>query len=163
MSTRGNYVFIEYPYVKNEDGEWVKDVKSITNLKLGISDDTEVIKRGRKIYVHFDNYPSYALPTLFEFLHLDESKGRNDDVEYLSAWFVVYKAIGLDGTFTKNTAYSGIGLENNLNDWADYTYVILPDINGTFRIFIYDFQLNFVDEIHSDDCLQDLEEEDWWY
>lgn len=161
MSTRGNYVFIDYP-VKEENGNWVKDPEALVNLKLGISDDNEVIKRGNKIYVHFDNYPSYALPTLFEFLHLPGAKGRYNDVEYLSAWFVAYKTVGLGKTFDANAAFTGCGLETRLNDWCDYTYVIVPDVKGTFRIFIYDYHLNFIDEIHSDDDLKELEEEEWW-
>ena len=161
MSTRGNYVFIDYP-VKEENGNWVKDPSQIVELKKGVSDDLEVIKRGNKIYVHYDNYPSYALPTLFQFLHLSGAKARGFDKEYLSAWFVAFKTVGLNETFTDECSFTGVGLENYLNDWCDYTYVILPDKEG-FRIFIYDYQLNFIDEIHSTDCLKDLEEEEWWY
>lgn len=161
MSTRGNYVFIDYP-VKEENGKWVKDSSQIVELKLGISNDSEVIKRGNKIYVHFDNYPSYALPTLFEFLNLPAAKARGSDKEYLSAWFVAFKTVGLNETFTDERSFTGVGLENYLNDWCDFTYVILPDVDG-FRIFIYDYQLNFIDEIHTTDCLKELEAEDWWY
>lgn len=161
MSTRGNYVFIDYP-VKEENSKWVKDPKALVNLKKGISNDDEVIKRGNKIYVHWDNYPSYALPTLFEFLNLDSALGRKTDKEYLSAWFVAFKTVGLGETFDKGLSFTGVGLENYLNDWCDYTYVILPDVDG-FRIFIYDYQLNFIDEIHTTDCLKELEAEEWWY
>lgn len=163
MSTRGNYVFCGYPYKDNGNGDWVKDPEQIVELKKGISDDTDLIKRANKIYVHWDNYPSYALPTLFEFLHLEGAQGRFNDHEYLSAWFVAYKTVGLGKTFEENSSFTGVGLENHLNDWCDYTYVILPDTNGTFRIFIFNYNLEFIEEIHSTDYLEDYVEEDWWY
>ena len=162
MSTRGNYVFIDYPIKKVGENKWEKDPEAIVQMKLGISDETECIKKGNKIYVHWDNYPSYALPTLFEFLRLDSALGRKTDKEYLSAWFVAYKTVGLNETFTDNLSFTGVGLENSLNDWCDYTYVILPDKEG-FRIFIYDHHLNFIDEIHSTEDLKALENEEWWY
>ena len=105
---------------------------------------------------------SYALPSLFQFLNLSGAKARGFDKEYLSAWFVAFKTVGLNETFTDECSFTGVGLENYLNGWCDYTYVILPDKEG-FRIFIYDYQLNFIDEIHSSDCLKDLEAEEWWY
>lgn len=162
MGTRGNYVFIDYPVKQVGENEWKPDAEAIVNLKLGISNDTECIKRGNKVYVHWDNYPSYALPTLFEFLHLKGAVGRKTDKEYLSAWFVAYKTVGLNETFTGDCDFTGVGLENYLNDWCDYTYVILPDAEG-FRIFIYDYHFNFIDEIHSDDDLEELAKEEWWY
>ena len=90
MSTRGNYVFIDYPVKDNGNNEWVKDPEQIVNLKKGISDDTETIKRGNKIYIHWDNYPSGAIPRLFEFLSLEGARSRKYDKEYLSAWFVTF-------------------------------------------------------------------------
>lgn len=162
MSTRGNYVFIDYP-VKEENGDWVKDPQQIVDLKLGISDETPVIKHGNKIYVHFDNYPSHAIPALFEFLNLPGAKERSYDIEYLSAWFVAYQIVGLGGTFDNGRVFAGCGLENYLNGWCDFTYVILPDDGATFRIFIFDRKFNFIDEVHSTDDLKELEEEEWWY
>lgn len=155
MSTRGNYVFIDCPYKKNEEGEWVKDPSQIVELKKGISNETPLIKEGHKIYIHSDNYPSYALPNLFKFLNCDGAKARANDPSYLAAWFIAHHATnnllsynvkkpeGLTwkeyGEFYKrydpkgkdilNTDdFTGIGLENVLSDWASYTYVILNDL-----------------------------------
>ena len=61
MSTRGNYIFTTIPKVK-VDGEWLTDVDAIKNLAVEISNDDEIVKNGYKVYVHSDNYPSYALP-----------------------------------------------------------------------------------------------------
>lgn len=197
MSTRGNYVFIDYP-VKEENGNWVKDPEQIVELKKGISDETPLIKGGHKVYIHFDNYPSYALPNLFEFLNCDGAKSRANDPSYLSAWFIAHHAVnrclkyGVKKPEFKNWRersewygnyepkgedilntddFTGIGLENRLSDWANYTYVILNDVyieNNThikshgFRIFIFDYQFNFIDEIHSTDDLEELKEAEWW-
>lgn len=200
MSTRGNYVFIEYPYKQDENGKWVKDPSQIVELKKGISDETPVIKDGYKVYIHSDSYPSYALPNLFEFLNFDASIARGDDSSYLSAWFVANQAVNdilkyrvafsrddlsfRDGSYEKFineyapqgkdisaiNDFTGIGLLNALSDWANYTYVILADTsiensfihtNG-FRIFIFDYEFNFIDEIHSTDDLEELKLLDWW-
>lgn len=163
MATRGNYVFIEYPHKKDEDGKWVEDAEAIVKLKLGISNDNDIIKNGYKIYVHWDNYPSGAIPRLFEFLSFDGAKARSNDASYLSAWFVAYNCCyGEEDSFSSKRDFSGVGLENNLSDWCDFTYVILPDIKG-FRIFIYDYDFNFIDEIHSNDDIEDWETAEWWY
>ena len=163
MSTRGNYVFCDYPLKDNGNNEWVEDPSQIVELKKGISDETDLIKHGNKIYVHFDNYPSHAIPNLFKFLQLGGAKGRSTDKEYLSAWFVAFQTVGLGNEFREDLAFTGCGLENYLNDWCDYTYVILPDEDATFRIFIFDYHLNFIDEIHSTDNLEELAKEDWWH
>lgn len=198
MSTRGNYVFIDYPYKKNEEGKWVKDPEQIVELKKGISDETPLIQKGHKIYIHSDNYPSYALPNLFEFLNCDGAKTRANDPSYLAAWFIAHhvtnrllrynvkKPEGLTyrgfGEFYKryepkgedilNTDdFTGIGLENSITDWANYTYVILNDVyvedntwirSYGFRIFIFDSRFNLIDEIHSTDDLEELQLREWW-
>ena len=123
-------------------------------MKKGISNETPLIEDGHKVYIHSDNYPSYALPNLFEYLNCDGAKARADDTSYLSAWFVAYHATnrllkynvskpegltwrGFDefyknyeakGEDILNTSdFTGIGLENLLATDADYTYVILND------------------------------------
>ena len=179
MSTRGNYVFAEYPYKKDDDGDYRLDPEQIVNLKKGISNETEVIKNGYKIYVHWDNYPSGALPRLLQFLELKGAKARAGDLPYLAAWFVTYNCC-LNSHWelepcdiaAKND-FTGIGLETKLNDWCDYTYVIVPDItikengyikkqNG-FRIFIFDYKFDFIEEIHSTDDIEEYETAEWWY
>ena len=179
MSTRGNYVFCGLPYKKDEEGNYVYDAEQIVNLKLGISDETPLIKNGLKVYVHWDNYPSGAIPRLFQFLSLEGALSRAGDESYLSAWFVTYNCC-LSSYYelepcdiTKKNDFTGVGLENSLNDWCDYTYVILPDIANRkinynaeqygFRIFIFDYHFNFIDEIHTSDDLNELEQEEWWY
>lgn len=168
MSTRGNYVFVDYPIKETENGDWVRAPEQIVELKKGISNDNEIIKRGFKIYVHWDNYPSGALPRLFQFLKLKGAEGRAYDPSYLSAWFVTYNCCLNNDWELKpfdlenHHSFTGIGLENNLNDWCDYTYVILYDSQG-FRIFIYDWEFNFIDEVHTTDDLEELKNEEWWY
>lgn len=157
MSTRGNYVFVDYPYKKDKDGKWVKDPSQIVELKKGISNETPLIQKGYKVYVHSDNYPSYALPELFKFLNYPASISRGNDPSYLGAWFVADKAVNdilkyrvafsredisiFDKSykeFIENYEpqgkdigeiddYTGIGLLNGLAGWATYTYVIVPD------------------------------------
>ena len=203
MSTRGNYVFVDYPYKKEIiDGkeQWVKDPEQIVELKKGISNETPLIKDGYKIYVHSDNYPSYALPKLFEFLNYGGAIARGNDPSYLGAWFIADRCVNdilkyrvafcnddlnfNDGSYRKFIEgyipegkdikeiddFVGIGLLNGLSGWANYTYVIVPDthlegaiikVDG-FRIFIFDYEFNFIDEIHSTDDLTELEKEDWW-
>lgn len=197
MSTRGNYVFCRYPRKEDKEGNWVKDPAQIVELKKGISDETPLIQNGYKIYVHSDNYPSYALPNLIEFLNCGGAKARANDVSYLSAWFIAYHATNrllrynveipeaknwkersefrrnyvAKGEDILNTNdFTGIGLENVLSDWANYTYVIIPDtyIEGAFikangfRIFIFDYEFNFIDEVHSTDDLKEIEQLEWW-
>ena len=198
MSTRGNYVFIGQPYKKNEDGEWVKDPSQIVELKKGITNETELIKKGHKIYIHSDNYPSYAIPNLFKFLNCGGAKARANDSSYLAAWFIAHHAVNRilkydvkkpegmtweqrsefyanyipKGEDIFNTDdFTGIGLENELSDWANYTYVILNDLyiedntwirSHGFRIFIFGSNFDFIEEIHSTDDLKELEQRDWW-
>lgn len=200
MSTRGNYVFIDYPYKENEEGKWVKDVEQIARLKKGISNDVPLIKDGFKVYLHNDNYPSYTIPKLFQFLNYPGAIARGNDASYLAAWFIADRCVNdllkyrlafenddisfKDGSYKRFLeeyvpigedignieGFLGIGLTNCLNSWAEFVYVILADtsvedsiikVNG-FRIFIYDYEFNFLDEIHSTDDLEELQLEEWW-
>lgn len=200
MATRANYVFIDYPYKKDENGKWVKDPAQIVELKKGISNETPLIKDGYKVYIHSDGYPSYTLPKLFDFLNYPASISRGNDPSYLTAWFVADRAVNdilkyrvafnredisiLDDSyrdFIKNYEsrgkdigeiddYTGIGLLNGLADWTNYTYVIVPDthlegaiikVDG-FRIFVFDYEFNFIDEVHSADDLKEIEQLEWW-
>ena len=188
MSTRGNYIFAEVPRV-NIDGEWVLDSNAVAKLTDSISNDDEIVKNGCLVYVHSDNYPSYALPNLFEFLESGGAKSRSNDPSYLSAWFVAYHAVnnllrynveqpenqsfdewkefineyepkGEDILHTHD--FTGIGLENNLSDWADYTYLIIPGENDTFQIYIYDYNFNYITDVYTAENLKELEKEGWW-
>lgn len=188
MSTRGNYIFTTIPKVE-VDGEWLTDVDAIKNLTVEISNDDEIVKNGYKVYVHSDNYPSYALPNLFDFLNSGGAKARSNDPSYLSAWFVAYHATNnllkynvekpenqsfdewkefirnyeSKGDDILNTHdFTGIGLENNLSDWADYTYLIIPGTNDAFRIFIYDYKFGYVTDVYTAENLKELEKESWW-
>ena len=188
MSTRGNYIFTTIPKVE-VDGEWLTDVDAIKNLTVEISNDDEIVKNGYKVYVHSDNYPSYALPNLFDFLNSGGAKARSNDPSYLSAWFVAYHATNnllkynvekpenqsfdewkefirnyeSKGDDILNTHdFTGIGLENNLSDWADYTYLIIPGSNDTFRIFIYGYKFNYITDVYTAENLKELEKESWW-
>ncbi len=198
MSTRGNYVFIDCPYNENDDGKWIIDDKQIDGLKKRISNETPLIKSGHKIYVHSDNYPDYALPNLFKFLNCDGAKERANDAAYLSAWFIAYHAANnllpynvkkpeewswkqrrkfyetyepKSEDILNTDDFTGIGLENSITDWANYTYVILNDLyiekntyirSHGFRIFVYGYNFDFISEIHSTDDLNELKQEEWW-
>lgn len=198
MSTRGNYVFIDSPYKKDKEGKWVQDPEQIVELKKGISNENPLIKTGFKVYIHSDNYPDYAIPNLFKFLNCGGAKERADDPSYLSAWFIAHHAVnnilkydiekpedwswkqrrefynsyepkGEDIFNTRD--FTGIGLENCISDWANYTYVILNDVyiedntwirSHGFRIFIFDYDFSFIDEIHTTDDIEELKQRDWW-
>lgn len=203
MSTRGNFVFCRAPIKEIEGSKPLRfayDVEAIDELKKGISNETSLVKDGYKIYIHSDNYPSYAIPNLIDFLKIEGARRRAEDTSYLSAWFVAYYAANELLPFNlpkpegvsfeeygkwyfeyepkgedikKVTDFGGIGLEHELDDWADYTYVIVPDISlnvstGTswkrdgFWIYIYDGGFNFVDVIHRDDDLEELKLREWW-
>lgn len=188
MSTRGNYIFTKFPKV-NVDGEWVTDPDSIKNLTVELSNEDKFVKEGHIVYVHSDNYPSYALPNLFKFLNSDGAKSRANDTSYLSAWFVAYHAANNllrynvkkpsdlkyselhefynsyvpKGEDILNTGdFTGIGLANELYTGADYTYVIVPGGNNTFRIFIYNYDFDYITDVFTAENLELLAAENWW-
>lgn len=185
MSTRGNVVFID-DYVTKE--RQLHD--NLINLNL-----LDVLRTANyhSIYVHSDMYPSGALTDLQEFLQLNGAKARASDTSYLSAWFVGWKCLDMskwtrrmnDENFKpekcKNPSlknlkesrdFFGIGLQNEINDWCSYTYVILAHsknhlerYDSTFDIYIYegnDYKKPIA-VVGSEDPLWWYENEQWWY
>lgn len=200
MSTRGNYVFISVPlvvdnnlnYVLDETGSFVLDVNELQQLEESIDDSLLSIKRGQKIYVHSDNYPSNAVPSLLEFLNTDGAKSRANQHSYLGAWFVTFKCLKMlpftraisDRDFNReecvNPSYDdlinskdlyGVGLETSLTGGADYTYLVCPELKsldssettGKLVIYVYDWNLNFIDKFTSDIDVAELEVKGWYH
>ena len=82
------------------------------------------------IYVHWDGYPSRALPILVDFLTTEGARYRINDVEYLSAYYVAWKIIHDFGiqNLKDMDDYRSIGIEVECNEWCDYTYIVKGDI-----------------------------------
>ena len=116
MGTRHNVVFL---YPENE-------IKYLKNGKVSFAS----LKKNPMIYVHWDGYPSGALPILVEFLTSDGAKHRINDTEYLSAYYICWKVIHDFGitNLKELDDYRSIGIETECNDWCDYTYIIKNDI-----------------------------------
>ena len=204
MSTRGNYVFIDVPYVvdeelnyvKDKEGRLILDVKELNQLEKTIDDELLSIKYGQKIYVHSDNYPSGAVPPLLEFLNTSGAKNRVNDESYLAAWFTTYKCLEMlpytrsffndefkpedcvnpsyEDLIASNDLF-GVGLITGLSYWANYTYVICPELKslegtettGNSIIYVYDVSYRnrnckFIGKFKSTDDLEDLKEKEWW-
>lgn len=179
MSTRGNYVFIRYPikedengrFATDDNGDFVIDEELRAKLYDSISDDDDLIKDGNKVYVHWDNYPSYAVPRLLRFLRLQGAQDRLSDRSYLSAWFVTYVCTEGKDVDWESKSFTGCGLENHLSDWADYTYVICPCIEKRdgieywadyVKVFVYNHSNDYIGSFLSSDCLEDIEASAWY-
>ena len=190
MSTRGNIIFANY---------WTLDEHNITTENI-ISNPKhlapQITKESYKVYVHSDMYPSRALKDLQEFLNLEGAKHRATDTSYLSAWFVGWKCLDMSKwtrryndrnfdvdkcknpslkNFKESRDFFGIGLLNELSDWASYTYMVIPKIKTenerynydehSFDILIFDGgDFNYyLGKINSKDSLTNYENENWWY
>ena len=186
MSTRGNVVFID-DYIVNE--RQLHD--NLINLNL-----SDVLRTANyhSIYIHSDMYPSGALADLQEFLQLDGAKARAADTNYLSAWFVGWYCLQMSKwtrrfhdqnfnvekcknpslkNFKESKDFFGIGLQHELNDWCDYTYVILANqpkeynkrYESNFDIYIYegDSYKKPIAMVTSEDPLWWYENEEWWH
>ena len=188
MSTRGNIIFVDHFWLKN-NGITKEDIINSSRCLEG------AIENSYKIYVHSDMYPSGAINDLQEFLRLDGAKHRATDTNYLSAWFVGWKCLDMSSytrrfadnefnasqdknpsleNFKKSKDFFGIGLLSEPTDWASYSYIIIPNISvkneryqfneNSFDILIYDggkFD-EFLGEINSEEEIQKIENEDWW-
>ena len=157
MGTRHNVIFNGADEIKfNKDGK--------LNMKC--------IKYSPKVYVHWDGYPlggfdketgtvfGGALPILKEFLNTDGAKARSHDREYLSAYYIGWKIIHDFGfTNLKNLDdFRSIGIETQLNDWADYSYVIIQESTShdtwKFVIYVLDYNLKLIKKVEN---INDLE------
>lgn len=189
MSTRGNVVFLNYWTIE----EMKENNKTIDFENL--TENSEEMKNCYEIYIHSDMYPSGALPDLQEFLKMKGARHRGTDTSYLSAWFIAYSCMNqipytlamtdfdkyrdtsktrkCFGNMKKSRDWFGVGLQNELSDWAEYTYVIVPNIaekghrydykNTSFDIYIYYGALDeYVSVINSKTNLKTLEDKDWW-
>ena len=188
MSTRGNVLFVDH--------FWLEESKITEEDIINNSRYLEgAIENSYKIYVHSDMYPSGAIDDLQEFLRLDGAKHRATDSSYLSAWFVGWKCLDMSRwtrsfsdrdfdaqknrnpslkNFKESRDFFGIGLLQEISDWASYSYLIIPNIveekgryqfdENSFNILIYDGDFRkFLGLINSEDGLEDIQHEEWWY
>lgn len=192
MATRGNIVFGSKYYIEEKE-------LTETDFKK-VRPKSWFVKKSHNIYIHSDMYPRGALSDLFEFLRMDGAKHRAHDTSYLSAYFTGFKVIDMlkwtrsmsDRDFNPEKCtnpgledmkasrdFFGIGLLNELSDWASYSYLIVPKLSSdkyytkseenSFDIYIYEGNFDkFVLKVNTEeDDVEELEEthgkEDWWY
>lgn len=158
MGTRGNIVFAGNAFYNHNELNFEE-----------IKENPKFLDDCYKIYVHYDMYPSVAIMELQGFLRMKEAKDRAFDPSYLSAWFIQYKCNLLKSFWEKydyEVTFTGIGLLNELDPWADFTYLIIPkraNAEVSFTIFIYDSRLNLLGNISSEDDISIIEDEEWYY
>lgn len=113
MATRGNIVFIT-GYEENYDEKLQKE----------------------QVYIHWDMYPEYTLEWLKDFLQLEGAINRKNDDNYLTAWLVYYYLSVVSRKTLDDEDFSGIGIENEPNEWGEYTYIVEPinEDNKNFKI-----------------------------
>lgn len=83
--------------------------------------------------------------------------------EYGPYMYQVHHALDLDiNKFLKESDdFRGVGLQIGLNDWCDYTYVIVPieekfNTDG-FRIYVYGYDYRLMD-VYRSECINFIEE-----
>lgn len=109
----------------------------------------------RKIRYVRNKYEESAEDTGFRYIKeirrkLSRSKKRlkelveSNNKEYLYA-YEVQEALQFNlNKFIKEVDdFTGVGLQTRLNDWCDYTYVIVPQ-DDCFRIYMYDGELSLI-------------------
>lgn len=154
MGTRHNVIFCE---------------KKEIEFNVGGKISLRCIKNSPKIYVHWDGYPSGALPILKEFLNSEGARHRNNDMEYLSAYYIAWKIIHDFGhtNLKELDDYRSIGIETSLNDWCDFTYIIKNEpvdaMHSKFVIYVLDANLKLLRVIENINNLEAYEQEEWWY
>ena len=127
------------------------------------------IKNAPKIYVHWDGYPSGALPILKDFLNSEGARHRQTDCEYLSAYYVAWKIIHDFGktNLKELDDYRSIGIEASLSDWCDFTYIVTTEpTDATYRkfvVYILGYNYKLIEKIENINNLEKYEECDWWY
>lgn len=168
MGTRHNVVFLgpEYRYKDNNGNEQkMNKLKFNANGKINLT----CIKNAPKVYVHWDGYPSGALPILKDFLNTDGAKHRLNDEQYLSAYYIAYKIIhDFDKTNLKELDdFASIGVEPKLNDWCDFTYIIQPEtVDASYSkpvIYVLDYNYKLIQKIENINNLEKYIDEEWWY
>ena len=189
MSTRGNILFVDHFWLQ-ENEITIDDIVNNSRCLEG------AIENSFKIYVHSDMYPSGALDDLQQFLRLKGAKHRATDTSYLSAWFVGWKCLDMSiwtrryaddnfvpekcknpslKNFKESEDFFGIGLLHEPTEWANYSYIVIPNIPNTkdvykydehsFDILIYDGYTfkNLLGIVNSEDNIDEYTNEDWWY
>ena len=150
MGTRHNVVF-----AYEEDIKYINKGKKISQANLK--------GKAPMIYVHWDGYPSGALPILQEFLQTEGAIYRKNDIEYLSAYYVAWKIIHDFGfsNLKKLDDYRSIGIESQCNDWCDYTYIVIPSQE---KIIICDGNGKILaDFFYNEQLIEDVKYEEWYY
>lgn len=189
MSTRGNIIFVDHWFLEEENITKNDIIKNKTILNEAIKNSYKIYVHndmypsgalddlqefltldGAK---HRANDTSYLSAWFvgwkcldisrytrrFEEREFDPHEDKNPSLE----------------NFKKSKDFFGIGLMREPTDWASYSYIILPKTpieNGcyqynknSFDILIYDGgEFNkYLGEINSEDTLQEIQNEDWWY
>lgn len=121
MATRGNIVFI----TENEE-----------TLEERLNKEC--------IYIHWDMYPSSALEWIKDFLRLPGAISRKNDDSYLTAWMIHYYLTNDKYRSLDDIDFTGIGVENCINKWSEYIYIIEPIAkkNKNFKITVLNFRLS---------------------
>lgn len=154
MGTRHNVVFM---YPENE-------YRILKNGKLSFAS----LKKNPMIYVHWDGYPSGALPILVEFLTSDGARYRINDTEYLSAYYIAWKIIHDFGytNLKELDDYRSIGIQTECNDWCDYTYIIQKNtitiVKGGGGKFAGDGEILY-EFNYNEEKIEDIKDMDWFY
>ena len=168
MSTRHNVVFMGTEGTYEDDKGNKKEYGKLKFNKDG-KINLACIKDYPKVYVHWDGYPSGALPILRDFLNTDGARSRMHDPEYLSAYYIGYKIIH-DFGFTNLKSlddYKSIGIATKLSDWTDFTYIVKPEkIDATkikFVIYILSQNKKLIAKVENINDLESLEDCEWWY
>lgn len=189
MATRGNIIFVDHWFLEEENITKNDIIKNKTILNEAIKNSYKIYVHsdmypsgalddlqefltldGAKHRAHDTSYLSAwfvgwkcldmsRYTKRFEEREFDPSKDKNPSLE----------------NFKKSKDFFGIGLMREPTDWASYSYIILPKTpieNGcyqynknSFDILIYDGgEFNkYLGEINSEDTLQEIQNEDWWY
>lgn len=170
MGTRHNVVFMGYEH-EYEDEKGNKKIANQLNFAKTKKVYKKCLKDCPKVYVHWDGYPSGALPILKEFLNTEGARSRMHDPEYLSAYYISWKIIHDFGhtNLKQLDDFRSIGVETQLSTWADYTYIIKPEAkshnNNKFVIYVLDYNLKLIAKIERLDDIDTFEQEqpEWWY
>ena len=97
----------------------------------------------------------------------EEERAKNGDTSHVF-YYQMRHLLNFDtNKFIKESKdFTGIGLQLGLNDWCDYTYIIVPesktayDKDAIFGIYVYDFEFELIDVYNSEDIdvIKHLEE-----
>lgn len=119
MATRGNVIFLEQEEY---------DLKELDEYPT--------------VYIHYDMYEEHFIPIIRKFLNLNGAIARKFDSSYIMAWFIKFYIDEIKDVenIEELNDFSGIGVDNSINDWSEYVYVIIPNRNeeeADFKIDVW--------------------------